>query len=447
MSVIEFGKGVMLQGEGKMLKYIRASKKKEEFTRKHSFNSDCLLGKSYGTAFQIKADCNLEIINPLLINDTEGEFTLQEAADETNKDNRNIDDIADSQNQKLTKDDIMSLQDEGASGKEIIQELIENSSTFNDRTEFSKKKYLQKKKKKYVPQFIALKPTARLLSEMYFSKNPQKILSMRPDTIAQILTHSNVQADSKILVFEHCQGMLAGAVLERLCAGGKLIQLYRYGSMPVRQILEQFNYTPSRIEENICSIPLDKIESLDTLFKEEKTDDEIITWLLGRNALEVNDAEKEKPVSNERKVEDADAATENMSDNRKRKYDKYKRHMEANRVSTLSKEQRVREVRESLKHLRSKNIHGLIIASKFHPKNVLITLLKLLPPSSPFVVYFPYKEPLMECYVELKELQVAVDVQVTESWFRNITVLPNRTRPINNMSGSGGYILRGITVE
>ena len=34
--------------------------------------------------------------------------------------------------------------------QEIIQQLIDNSSTFRDKTEFSQQKYIKKKKKKYV---------------------------------------------------------------------------------------------------------------------------------------------------------------------------------------------------------------------------------------------------------------------------------------------------------
>lgn len=91
MSIIEHGKGVMLQGEGKTLKYICASKKREEFTRKHLFNSDCLLGKYYGTAFQIKADGNLEVIDPMLVDDPDAEMLSENQDDDgETKDNRKL---------------------------------------------------------------------------------------------------------------------------------------------------------------------------------------------------------------------------------------------------------------------------------------------------------------------------------------------------------------------
>ena len=65
---------------------------------------------------------------------------------EETRDNRNI--VDSSTHQKLSKEEIMSLRGEGKAGDEIIKQLVENSATFEDRTEFSKAKYLKKKKKK-----------------------------------------------------------------------------------------------------------------------------------------------------------------------------------------------------------------------------------------------------------------------------------------------------------
>ena len=102
-------------------------------------------------------------------------------AQEAGSDNRNI--VDDGKSQKLTRDDIETLKEQGLKGQvqpenihtgvinqtkifwwgggasidgarstlqEIIQQLIDNSSTFRDKTEFSQQKYIKKKKKKYV---------------------------------------------------------------------------------------------------------------------------------------------------------------------------------------------------------------------------------------------------------------------------------------------------------
>lgn len=65
---------------------------------------------------------------------------------EVTQDNRDIQD--DTTSQKLSRDDIMSLRQEGVEGETIIQEIVDNSATFKDRTEYSKAKYIKKKKRK-----------------------------------------------------------------------------------------------------------------------------------------------------------------------------------------------------------------------------------------------------------------------------------------------------------
>lgn len=39
---------------------------------------------------------------------------------------------------------------------------------------------------------------------------------MRPDTLAQLMTSSNIQSGSKVIIVEHCQGLVVAAALERL---------------------------------------------------------------------------------------------------------------------------------------------------------------------------------------------------------------------------------------
>lgn len=58
-------------------------------------------------------------------------------------DNRNIND--DQNMQKMTSDGIEYMKDQGATGQDIIDKLIENSATFNMKTQFSKEKWLRKK--------------------------------------------------------------------------------------------------------------------------------------------------------------------------------------------------------------------------------------------------------------------------------------------------------------
>lgn len=49
---------------------------------------------------------------------------------------------------------------------------------------------------------------------------------LRYDTLAQMLTLTNIHAGSKVLVFETCAGLVLGSVMERM--GGMLIFLIRF---------------------------------------------------------------------------------------------------------------------------------------------------------------------------------------------------------------------------
>ena len=59
--------------------------------------------------------------------------------------------------QALKCHDLLRLKEDGATGEEIIKSLVENSSSFSQKTVFSQKKYLKKKQKKYFSYIKILK--------------------------------------------------------------------------------------------------------------------------------------------------------------------------------------------------------------------------------------------------------------------------------------------------
>lgn len=93
---------------------------------------------------------------------------------------------------------------------------------------------------------------------------------------------------------------------------------------------------------------------------------------------------------------------------------------------------------------------SLIVASKFHPTPLLLSLLEFVAPSRPFVVYCQYKEvnqvcyfscyssslrlfacityylgffkPLLECYAKLRERGGVINLKLSETWLRNYQV-------------------------
>ena len=109
-------------------------------------------------------------------------------------DNRNIFD--DGMSQQLSKDEIVELKDKGLPGTLIVEQLLENSKTFNKKTEYAQEKYLKKKEKKYCEYLTIRRPNIRQVAGILYKQDPSKILGVRIDTLAQMLTAIGVHSDS-----------------------------------------------------------------------------------------------------------------------------------------------------------------------------------------------------------------------------------------------------------
>jgi hypothetical protein len=88
----------------------------------------------------------------------------------------------------------------------------------------------------------------------------------------------------------------------------------------------------------------------------------------------------------------------------------------------------------------------LIIACKYRPLPILKQALYVLQPSSSFVVYHEFLEPLVDCYLYLQANSLALRMVLSDTWMREFQTLPGRVRPDMFMSTSGGFILSGIYV-
>jgi len=433
---IEAEKGVILR-KGKNLKYVFVTEAKCEKMENFYFFCEGLIGKPFGSAFKVLPNKKVEQINPVDVEENQEEYiTVKNGSQsEETRDNRNI--VDSSTHQKLSKEEIMSLRGEGKAGDEIIKQLVENSATFEDRTEFSKAKYLKKKKKKYMAHFVALRPTARLLAEMYFFKQPAKILCMRPDTLAQLLTYANIHANSNVLLAETCQGFVTGAILERLGgSAGKITQLH-HGNI-LRAILEQYNYRKNDLKGRLCSFPL---ESLDDLRRDmtSLSIEELVRLFYAPSKNRDNSTTGSTGEIDER-------SGEKVGEKRKKLHESSK-SIPDTKVTRLTQEEREAEGMMAISSFVAGNFDALVIATKFHPKKILLSTWGFLQQSQPFVVYCQHKEPLMECFVTLKEMGEVAAMELTETWCRGVQVLPNRTHPDIVMSATGGYLLRGLKVE
>uniref|UniRef100_A0A672SZT5 tRNA (adenine(58)-N(1))-methyltransferase non-catalytic subunit TRM6 n=1 Tax=Sinocyclocheilus grahami TaxID=75366 RepID=A0A672SZT5_SINGR len=310
--------------------------------------------------------------------------------------------------------------------KEIVQQLIDNSTTFKDKTEFAQEKYIKKKKKKYESDITILKPSTRLLAMMYHGREPGKICHLRYDTLAQILTLGNIHAGSKIIVFETCAGLVLGSVMERMGGYGSVIQMYPGGG-PTRAGMESFGF-PSHFHETLHEFPLCKVNAL----------------LAG--TLDLSEKDETSGVSEEKNTEPQSMEVSVDPQEEMRRAERERLREQRAREKKVKMEEKRKKLASAAALLEGRNADGLVIASRFHPCPVLMGLLKFVAPSRPFVVYCQYREPLIECYTKLREQGGAISLRLTDSWLRHYQVLPNRTHPVLLMSGGGGYLLSGTTV-
>ncbi|XP_030628377.1 tRNA (adenine(58)-N(1))-methyltransferase non-catalytic subunit TRM6 [Chanos chanos] len=424
---------------GDVFKAVQIQKKSKVVFEKQWFHLDNAIGELYGTTFEIAPGGTLQPRKP---KHTESTTEAKEAG----MDNRHI--VDDGKSQKLTREDIETLKEQGLKGQEIVQQLIDNSTTFRDKTEFAQEKYIKKKKKKYESNITVLKPSARILALMYHGREPGKICHLRYDTLAQMLTLGNIHAGSKIIVFETCAGLVLGSVMERMGGYGSVIQMYPGGG-PTRAGMESFGF-PSHFHDTLHDFPLCKVNALlagtldlecketeasETNGSSEKLSGPAEQPLIGAQG----DTEEgnSEPQSMEVSTDPAESTEKEEREKRKELRAQEKK---------IKMEEKRRRLAAAAALLEGRNADGLVIASRFHPCPVLLELLKFVAPSRPFVVYCQYREALIECYTKLREQGGAISLRLTDSWLRHYQVLPNRTHPVLLMSGGGGYLLSGITV-
>ncbi|XP_067933661.1 tRNA (adenine(58)-N(1))-methyltransferase non-catalytic subunit TRM6-like [Watersipora subatra] len=592
--MIEDGDFVILKKESSM-RVVQAKKNGRPFIfERTKFRLDNIFGKPYGTQFEIDKKSSQLVLR-------EDDFSITDALPETSSglDNRNLV-SANEENQNLGKDEIHALRNDGLTGDEVMTELIKNSATFTQKTKFSQEKWIKKKKKRHMNVYTVLRPSVRLVADMHYQKDPAKICFLRMDTLAQVLTIGNVQSTSKVLLVEACQGLLAGAILDRLNDKGCLTQFFT-GPNPMkgRAAFDDFGFPKQLARSRMKLYPLNQLHELSMFAKSKETTtlcvpDEKRRRLNGSESCEASSEQStgssrstetdssivagsspvtvktlpkvpgvpvatspvahppvtdppltdppvadslvadlpladppvadppvaeppvadppladppladppvvdppvaepqvaeppvaEPPVADppvaDPPVTDLLATNPSVADSDKlfTQLECEKRLLPNNSADELQtgtltnsgvtrgeksgvtrgekrqlNEDQKREMlphlmerQQAKKYIEENMFDTLIIAIKAQPTQLTLRLINLVKLSRPFVVFHPHKEPLMELFVQLKERGGVVNLKFSETWFRAIQVLPERTHPMVNMSGSSGYLLTGTVVE
>jgi len=408
--IIGAGRTVIIQKFNYMRTHLFNPKKNLQLGR-DLVNLNGILGHNFGTTFQMVSDHRnnkcFNLVVPQEVISLEDLFMNGEGGE----DNRDLRD--DEGSQKLSKQEIVNMREEGVSGHEIVEKLIENSDTFQQKTKFSQAKFLKKKAKKYHHYILVRKPSIRLLMEIHYTADPMKLMNLRVDSLAQILHYTNIRHGGRYLVYETgAQGIVVAAVLERVGAQGRVTHIYQTGQ-PQTNCLTAMDFS-SKVLDNLKVLNIQHLRSLEQ----------------GNDILAAHPRTDGGPPPS-KKPREGDQPTEEQV------------------ASAMDKPVRMNLREQSVAaftELQDTKCDGLIIVCKQHPSTLLTHLTRYLAPSRPFAVYSPYKEPLLDAYIAVKEAGTGIMCSVSETWLRHHQVLPERTHPMVNMSGGGGYLLTGIFV-
>lgn len=321
-------------------------------------------------------------------------------------DNRDI--IDDGLSQTLTKEQIEEFRDQALSSSSIVEKLIENSKTFNAKTEYSQEKYLKKKEKKYFEFIQIRKPSVRLLAQTFYRLDPSKTLGMRIDDLSQILMYSNIQADGNYLLYDSgTSGLLTAAIVNALGANtkGRLIHSHP-GNECQKNAFVAMQY-PKEQEERCINVNLYSVLRCFYQNKESFIDDD-------KN--EVCDLSNTPPTK-KRKIDEVDGA-----------------------LTQPAKKQCWQVENEKACKILQDKVDGIVIVSKEHPVSIVEELVEFLKGGRPLVVFSLLKEPLQDLYYHLKKRTDFIAINLSNNFVRNYQILPERTHPEISMN-SGGYIL------
>lgn len=376
--------------------------------------------------------------------------TINVNVTESGTDNRHIN--ANGESQTLKFDDIAKLRESCSSASEIVGQIVENSKTFSSKTEFAQDKYLKKKEKKYFEYLQIRRPTIRMIAEIMYRQDSEKIYGLRVDSLSQLISYSGVCGTGNYLVYESgTNGLIPAALLNSIGANteGKLLHMHQ-GNIPQKQALLALNLEKEQLDRCISvnlysvlrqyyqgnSLPVPKgkrkldADSLDEPSAKVSRMDNV------DNIQNVDETEIDAPVVNktEENIDTTAKSEENTPDSN-----------QENKPSDTAPKW-VFENERGCELLRE-NLDALIIVAREHPGSILKALLPFIKPSRPVVIFNASREILMELYVELKSIGQVTGLRLTSNWLRHYQILPNRTHPDVNMSANGGFLLCGYTIR
>ena len=399
---------------------------------KREYSTSILVGLKYGTVLEVNKQNGLVPLgdDEDVIPDHEELNIVEEDIQEKNSlegnDNRNL--VDDNTSQAITEDELDKMRsDPSLSGAKIVETIIKNSASFQAKTSFSKAKYIKRKQLKYQPRCRLLRCTSSSICQAMYVKDARKIMNLREDSLAQILSFANVSAGSKILIFDECMGLVTGAVAQRIGGYGMIHALYAGKAPSHNDTIARFNL--SFVEHSSI-----KWVHAGYIFHDEDHPEEEL------EGEDLDATERDKlgwPCPLQTHTEEY---LMNMDTEKVRVQFLQKRCGRfARKLTRASPDENFAALKNA-----DKKCDSLILACNYDPKATLLRMLPYLESSCPFVVFSEYLEPLLECFQELQSQKLAINLRLSDTWMREYQVLPNRTHPNMTMSQNGGFILTGV---
>uniref|UniRef100_A0A803PG08 tRNA (adenine(58)-N(1))-methyltransferase non-catalytic subunit TRM6 n=1 Tax=Cannabis sativa TaxID=3483 RepID=A0A803PG08_CANSA len=374
-----------------------------------------LINCPFGSVFSVETGSEGSYLTRSSPSSLEGKNNAQEnngcesKKDESlSKDNRAL--VDDNKAQTLTGEDIDAMRREGVTGDDIVEALIANSSTFENKTLFSQEKYRIKKQKKYAPKVILRRPVARSICEAYFKKYPSRIGFLRVDTLSLLLSFANISANSEALVVDMVGGLLTGAVAERMggTGTGQVCSTY-LGKTPYSiEIVRIFNFG-----NDICKSIL-KASLQDLMTSSSSTENGSLDQ--NDNGTGGDDSSNMKGVQG------------GLLDQNDQTPDGTSQVMRSCNKSVNKAGQKA--PKEAIKLWKENGFSSLIVAAPdLDTWSLVKDLLPLLSNSAPFAIYHQFLQPLATCMHNLQLEKMAIGLQISEPWLREYQV----TMPQSNV--------------
>lgn len=317
---------------------------------------------------------------------------------------------------------------------EIIGTLVANSKSFNEKTEYSQEKYIKKKEKKYFDYIQIRRPTIRLLVDIFYRQDPDKSLGLRIDSLSQLISYSGVNSTGTFLLYESgTSGLVPAAFLNSMGSTGssRLVHLHP-GNFPQKQAVSALNISPEH-EKKCVSVNLYSV--LRQFYQTSGND--VTTTVV---TAEVQEGKKRKAE------DDIEETLPAKRPNIEGVLEGVEADITPPAVPVSKKPKWHYENEEAIALLKQK-VDSLVIVAKEDPCNIVKELLQFVHPGRPVVIFHTCKEVLMECYASLKSLDQMINVRLTSNFMRNYQVLPMRTHPAVQITGTSGFLLVGYTVK